>query len=79
MEHEIRLPELGQTVSEATIEKWHKQAGDQVAVGDVLMEVSTDKATLEVEADVEGQLDRVLHPEGSTAAVGEVIAVIRIA
>ena len=51
---EIIMPRLGQTIEEATIEKWHKKEGDKVAKGDVLLEIMTDKAVLEVESFHDG-------------------------
>ncbi|MGB2997281.1 MAG: dihydrolipoamide acetyltransferase family protein [Phycisphaerae bacterium] len=72
----ITLPKLGQTVEEATIEKWHKQEGDTVAKGDVLCEITTDKATLEVESFYSGTLLKILAPEGEELAVGALIAVV---
>jgi len=72
----ITLPKLGQTVEEATIEKWHKQEGDTVAKGDVLCEITTDKATLEVESFYSGTLLKILAPEGKELAVGALIAVV---
>jgi len=72
----ITLPKLGQTVEEATIEKWHKAEGDTVAKGDVLCEITTDKATLEVESFYSGTLLKILAPEGEELAVGALIAVV---
>ena len=72
----ITLPKLGQTVEEATIEKWHKREGDTVAKGDVLCEITTDKATLEVESFYSGTLLKILAPEGEELAVGALIAVV---
>ena len=72
----ITLPKLGQTVEEATIEKWHKAEGDTVARGDVLCEITTDKATLEVESFYSGTLLKILAPEGEELAVGALIAVV---
>ncbi|MGD2174962.1 MAG: dihydrolipoamide acetyltransferase family protein [Candidatus Brocadiaceae bacterium] len=72
----VFLPQLGQTMEEGTIERWHKQEGDAVEKGEVLYELTTDKATLEVESFASGVLRKVLVPEGQTVAVNELIAVI---
>jgi len=72
----VTLPKLGQTVESAAIEKWHKREGDAVAKGDVLCEITTDKATLEVESFFTGTLLKVLKGEGEELPVGTPIAVI---
>lgn len=73
---EIIMPKLGQTVEEAKIEKWHKKEGDKVAKGDVLMEVMTDKAVLEVESFYDGVLRKILAKEGSTVPVLSIVAYV---
>lgn len=73
---EVIMPKLGQTVEEADIERWHKQEGDTVTRGEILLEITTDKATLEVEAFAEGTLRKILAPEGETVLVNSVIAYI---
>ena len=70
------MPQLGETVTEGTITKWHKQVGDQVAEDDVLFEVSTDKVDSEVPSPVSGVLSEILVPEGDTVDVGTRLAVI---
>ena len=72
----IIVPKLGQTMEEATIEQWHKKEGDSVSKGDVILEITTDKATLEVESFVEGTLRKVLAPEGITLPVNTCIALV---
>lgn len=78
MQHqEIGMPSLSPTMTQGNIAKWHKKEGDQVAVGDVLCEIETDKATLEMEAMEEGFLAKILCGDGSKdIAVGQAIAVI---
>jgi pyruvate dehydrogenase E2 component (dihydrolipoamide acetyltransferase) len=76
MLHRVFLPQLGQTMEEGTIEKWHKQEGDTVAKGEVLYELTTDKATLEVEAFAAGVVRKILAAEGQTLPVNQLIAVI---
>jgi pyruvate dehydrogenase E2 component (dihydrolipoamide acetyltransferase) len=70
------MPQLGETVTEGTITKWHKQVGDPVAEDDVLFEVSTDKVDSEVPSPVAGVLTEILVPEGDTVDVGTRLAVI---
>ncbi len=72
----VTLPKLGQTVESATIERWMKAEGDPVAKGDVLCEITTDKATLEVESFYKGTLLKVVAPEGAELPVNALIAII---
>ncbi|GAB2250510.1 hypothetical protein Droror1_Dr00016760 [Drosera rotundifolia] len=72
----IGLPALSPTMSQGNIAKWRKKEGDKIAVGDVLCEIETDKATLEFEILEEGYLAKILVPEGSKdVQVGQPIAV----
>ncbi|MFH0964122.1 MAG: dihydrolipoamide acetyltransferase family protein [Planctomycetota bacterium] len=72
----IFLPKLGQTMEEAGIEKWHVKEGDTVASGDVIAEITTDKATLEVQSFHAGTVRKILTPAGATVPVGTVIALV---
>jgi pyruvate dehydrogenase E2 component (dihydrolipoamide acetyltransferase)/2-oxoglutarate dehydrogenase E2 component (dihydrolipoamide succinyltransferase) len=76
MPHEVIMPALGMAQDTGHIVAWHKAAGDAVVSGDVLFEVETDKATMEVEAQASGTLTRVTAGEGADVPVGEVIALI---
>jgi len=73
---EIIMPKLGQTVEESTVGKWLKKEGDKVEKGDVLLEVTTDKATLEVESFAKGVLRKIIHKEGDVVPVLAVIGYI---
>src|SRR6266542_3025924 len=73
---EIKIPQLGESVVEATVAKWVKQPGERVQVGDALLELETEKVNVEVAAEEAGVLEKVLHPEGATVKVGEVVGVI---
>ena len=73
---DITMPQLGETVTEGTITRWLKQIGDRVEVDQPLFEVSTDKVDSEVPAPAAGYLSEIRVPEGETAAVGTVLAVI---
>ncbi|MFT4175534.1 MAG: pyruvate dehydrogenase complex dihydrolipoamide acetyltransferase [Luteolibacter sp.] len=72
----IEMPKLSDTMTEGTLIKWHKQVGDTVEIGDILAEVETDKATMEMEAFDEGTLTSILIKEGEKVAIGGVIAVL---
>lgn len=76
MLYKIVMPELGQTVTEAVIDRWHKAEGDAVKKGEILLEITTDKASLEVEAFYDGTLLKIVHPAKATVEVGRAIAVI---
>jgi pyruvate dehydrogenase E2 component (dihydrolipoamide acetyltransferase) len=76
MPKEIILPSLSAGMEDAVIATWLKSVGDAVAVGDVLAEVETDKATMEFEAESEGVLGRIIVPAGERADVNAVIAVL---
>jgi 2-oxoglutarate dehydrogenase E2 component (dihydrolipoamide succinyltransferase) len=73
---EIKVPTLGESVTEATISKWLKQPGDAVAVDDALVELETDKVTLEVNAQAAGVLGEVAVAEGATVNVGALLGTI---
>ena len=73
---EITMPKLSDTMEEGTILRWLKQIGDAVAKGEVLAEVETDKADMELEAEHGGTLSEIRIKEGDSAAVGAVIAVL---
>ena len=70
------MPQLGETVADGTVTKWFKSVGDQVARGDTLFEVSTDKVDTEIPAQADGILTRILVNEGETVDVGTVLAII---
>jgi 2-oxoglutarate dehydrogenase E2 component (dihydrolipoamide succinyltransferase) len=74
---EIRVPTLGESVTEATIGKWFKKAGDAVAVDEPLVELETDKVTIEVPAPAAGVLSEVAAQDGETVAVGAVLGQIK--
>jgi pyruvate dehydrogenase E2 component (dihydrolipoamide acetyltransferase) len=73
---EIVMPRLSDSMEEGTILTWMKQVGDEVAVGDELVEIETDKANMAYESDVAGTLTEILAQEGDTLAIGERIAVV---
>lgn len=74
---DVLMPALSPTMTEGTLAKWHVKEGDNITAGDVLAEIETDKATMEVEAVDEGILGKILVPDGSeNVAVNTLIAVI---
>src|ERR1700690_201087 len=71
----ITMPKLSPTMESGTIAKWRKKEGDFVKAGEVLVEVATDKATLEYAALDDGFLRKILIPEGGEAIVNQAIAI----
>lgn len=71
----VAMPKLSPTMEEGTIAKWHKKVGDQVRPGDLLVEVTTDKATVEYNALDGGYLRKILVAEGKSAAINQPIAI----
>lgn len=72
----IEMPKLSDTMTEGTLIKWHKNVGDKVEIGDILAEVETDKATMEMEAFDEGTLTDILVQAGEKAVIGGTLAVL---
>src|ERR1700712_1088428 len=73
---EIRVPTLGESVTEATIGRWFKKAGDPVAVDEPLVELETDKVTIEVPAPSAGTLGEIAAKDGETVSVGALLGQI---
>src|SRR4051812_31628590 len=73
---DIRVPTLGESVTEATIGRWFKKAGDAVAVDEPLVELETDKVTIEVPAPSAGVLGEIAAKDGETVAVGALLGQI---
>lgn len=73
---EVKVPQLSESVAEATLLQWHKQPGDAVARDENLIDIETDKVVLELPAPEAGVIARLLKPDGATVVAGEVIAVI---
>ena len=69
MTTEVRVPTLGESVTEATVATWFKKPGDAVAVDEMLCELETDKVTVEVPSPVEGTLEDIVASEGDTVGV----------
>src|SRR5581483_10711273 len=76
MSIEIKVPTLGESVTEATVAKWFKKPGDAVAADEPVVELETDKVTVEVRAEGAGTLSEVTAAEGSEVAVGATLGII---
>lgn len=74
MSQDLVIPELGESITEAQIVKWRKSEGDNVAQDEIVADLETDKATLELPSSVAGVIESILKQEGATVAVGEAIA-----
>jgi len=72
----IEMPKLSDTMTEGTLVKWHKKIGDTVEIGDILAEIETDKATMEMEAFDDGIITEILVNTGEKAVIGSVLAVL---
>lgn len=73
---EITMPRLSDTMEEGTVVKWHVGEGDEVHSGDVVADIETDKATMELQAFDDGTMAKIVAPEGETVAIGAVICVL---
>ncbi len=73
---EVTMPRLSDTMAEGTISHWLKKPGDEIKKGDILAEIETDKATMDLEAYEAGTLQEILVQEGETVPIGQAVAVI---
>ncbi len=74
----IVMPKLGESIQEGTITKWFVKEGDTIEEDDVLFEVATDKVDSEIPSPVDGVIAKILYPEDSLVAVGEILAVVSL-
>ena len=72
----VTMPRMSDTMEQGTVVKWHVKEGDTIAPGDVLADIETDKATMELEAFDEGRIAKLAASEGSNVSVGDLIVVI---
>ncbi|MBF0490553.1 MAG: hypothetical protein HQL15_08040 [Candidatus Omnitrophica bacterium] len=72
----IILPELGEGITKATVAYWHVQQGDHVVAGDEVCEVTTDKATFNVEAPATGRVKSIAIQQGQDGLIGSVLGII---
>src|SRR5438094_3304660 len=73
---DVRVPQLGESVVEATVGAWLKHEGEPVAAGEPLVQLETEKVNVEVAAERAGVLERIAHKEGDTVAPGDVLATL---
>jgi pyruvate dehydrogenase E2 component (dihydrolipoamide acetyltransferase) len=73
---EVTMPRLSDTMSEGAVGRWLKKPGDAVADGEIIAEIETDKATMELQSFESGTLQKILVPEGQTVPIGQTIAII---
>src|SRR3954466_3478570 len=73
---DIKVPTLGESVTEATVAKWFKKVGDAVAMDDPLVELETDKVTVEVRAEAAGTLSEIVADAGAEVGVGAVLGTL---
>src|SRR5215208_6293737 len=73
---EIYVPEFGESITEATVGRWLKEEGDQIKAGEPIVELETDKANFEVEAEQDGMLQNIAKGEGEDVEIGDVIGTI---
>ena len=76
MSEEIKVPVLGESISEATVAKWLKNEGDKVSSDEPLVELETDKVNIEVTSPSTGQLSKISVKSGETVEVGSVLGVV---
>jgi len=74
--YELKLPQMGESVEEATVSSWLKKVGDTVQVDDILVEVATDKVDSEIPSEVSGIIMDILTPEKTVVKVGQLMAII---
>lgn len=73
---EVKVPAMGESISEGTISRWFKKEGEAVKADEAVFEIETDKVTQEIYAPAAGVLKKILKPQGKSAAVGEAVAII---
>ena len=73
---EVRVPQLSESVAEATLLQWHRKTGEAVARDENLIDIETDKVVLELPAPDSGVITQILKPDGSTVTAGEIIAIL---
>jgi len=72
----VLMPQLGETVTEGTVANWKKKVGDKVAADEIILDIETDKVSMEIPSPGDGFITQILVPEGTTVAVGTVLAVV---
>ena len=75
MKQTIKMPRVGETIDEVYLVSWNKSVGDEIAIGESLMEVETDKATVEVPSPISGRIVEFLFNEGDEITTGSNIVI----
>lgn len=75
---DIKVPELPESVADATVAKWHKNIGDSVSVGEKLLDLETDKVMLEIEAEESGIIESIAQQEGTVVKAGDFLASLKV-
>lgn len=73
---EVKIPDLGEGITEATIVEWYKKVGDSIEEKAILVEIMTEKVNIEIESPASGVVSEILYPQDAEVKVGEVIAKI---
>lgn len=73
---EIKVPAMGESITEGTVSRWMVKEGDTVNQGDVLLELETDKVNIEISAEESGVLEKIIRQEGETVEIGETIGTL---
>ena len=73
---ELKVPTLGESVTEATVGTWFKKAGDNVAVDEMICELETDKVTIEVPSTINGVVSKIIVKEGETVELDAILALL---
>ena len=76
MATEFTMPKLGHLMEEGTVASWKKAVGDVIDKGEIILEIETDKATVDVESNLAGTLVKIIAEEGQTVPVNEPLAII---
>lgn len=76
MRHEIVMPQMGESITTGTITKWHKAAGEKIALDEILLEISTDKVESEIPSPISGRVEELFFKEGDTVDIQKLIAII---
>jgi 2-oxoisovalerate dehydrogenase E1 component len=75
---EVVIPNLGLTITEVSIAKWHKKTGDEVKTGEPLLDFESEKSVIELESPAGGRLNNIIAAEGTTVLIGAVVGVIEV-
>ena len=73
---DVLMPQLGETVAEGTVATWHKKEGDKVQADDILLDIETDKVSMEIPSPKSGTLAKILVGDGQTVPVGTVLGIV---